>query len=406
MTLQDRHILLGITGGIAAYKAPLLIRRLLECGAKVRVVRTATAEQFVTDTTLSVLSQHPVSADLFAPTDEFPVLHVGLAEWADLFLVAPATAHTLGKMAHGLADDLLTCVYLATQAPTMVAPAMEEHMLQHPQVVANCQRLRQQGVGWIEPATGPLASGASGKGRMADIEQIIADVESNLASQADSNSTQDLQGRRLLVTAGPTLEDLDPVRFIGNRSTGKMGYAIAEQARRRGASVHLVSGPTQLPVPDGVEFVGVRSALDMLQACESAFEGVDAAIMAAAVADFRPATSSQTKMKRDAGIKPIELVENPDIAATLGARKGKRVLIAFAMETGQGVDEARGKLKKKSADLVVLNNLQQEGAGFAVDTNIVSFVDSKREATLPLLEKHEVADRILDEVTDLLQRVL
>lgn len=279
-------------------------------------------------------------------------------------------------------------------------------MLQHPQVVANCQRLRQQGVGWIEPATGPLASGASGKGRMADIEQIIADVESNLASQADSNSTQDLQGRRLLVTAGPTLEDLDPVRFIGNRSTGKMGYAIAEQARRRGASVHLVSGPTQLPVPDGVEFVRVRSALDMLQACESAFEGVDAAIMAAAVADFRPATSSQAKMKRDAGIKPIELVENPDIAATLGARKGKRVLIAFAMETGQGVDEARGKLKKKSADLVVLNNLQQEGAGFAVDTNIVSFVDSKREQTLPLLEKHEVADRILDEVADLLQRVL
>ena len=397
MTLEGRRILLAVTGGIAAYKTPLLIRELLARGAQVRVVRTAHAEQFVTDTTLAVLSQNPVSADLFASTHEFPVLHVGLAQWADLFLVAPATANTLGKMAHGLADDLLTCIYLATQAPTMVAAAMEEHMLNHPQVMANCVRLRQDGVGWIDPETGPLASGASGKGRMASIEAIISAVEQRLAAGRNLQD-DDFDGRRLLITAGPTFEDLDPVRFIGNRSSGKMGYAIATRARERGASVVMVSGPTHLQTPPGVDVVSVRSALDMLQACQDHFDGCDAAIMAAAVADYRPVSVSDTKLKREAGLDSIALVENPDISAILGTQKGSRLLVAFAMETGQGLDQARKKLEKKNADFVVLNDLQQAGAGFAVDTNVVTFVDATSEQTFPKMDKLDVGDRILDEV--------
>ncbi|MBT6145200.1 MAG: bifunctional phosphopantothenoylcysteine decarboxylase/phosphopantothenate--cysteine ligase CoaBC, partial [Gemmatimonadetes bacterium] len=350
-----------------------------------------------TDTTLSVLSQHPVSADLFAPSDEFPVLHVGLAEWADLLLIAPATAHTLGRMANGLADDLLTCIYLATTAPILVAPAMEEHMLQHPQVVANSQRLKEQGLGWIEPGTGPLASGASGKGRMADIEDIVAATSACLAGKGD------LLGRRLLVTAGPTLEDVDPVRYVGNRSSGKMGYAIAIRARQRGAQVCLVSGPTNLAAPAGVERVDVRSALQMLAACQDAFATADAAIMAAAVADYRPAQASETKIKRGTGTLSIELVENPDIAATLGQEKGDRILVAFALETGHGIEQARKKLEKKHADFVVLNDLADEGAGFEVDTNVVTIVDAEHECSLPRMDKLDVADRILDEVARRLQ---
>ncbi len=402
MTLEGRKILLGITGGIAAYKIPLLIRELVARGSQVRVVRTATAERFVTDTTLSVLSRHPVSSDLFSQADElqadesqaneFPVLHVGLAEWADLFLIAPATANTLGKLANGLADDLLSCIYLSTQAPTLVAAAMEEHMLNHPRVVANCQRLRTDGVGWIEPATGLLASGASGKGRMAEIQDIVDAVHQRLSSTAD------LQGMRILVTAGPTLEDLDPVRFIGNRSSGKMGYAVARQAQRRGASVVLVSGPTQLAAPSGVEIIHVRSALEMLEACKGHFPSADAAIMAAAVADYRPTSRSETKLKRDQGIDTISLVENPDISATLGATKGSRVLVAFAMETGQGLEQARKKLIAKNADFVVLNDLNEEGAGFAVDTNVVTLVDTDTDQKLLRMDKHDVGDRILDEV--------
>lgn len=392
MSLEGRRVLLGITGGIAAYKTPLLVRRLLEAGADVRVVRTASAEHFVTDTTLGVLSQHPVATDLFAPTDEFPVLHVGLAQWADLFLVAPATANCLAKMAHGLADDLLTCIHLATTAPILLAPAMEEHMLLHPQVMANARRLQEQGIGWIDPATGPLASGASGKGRMAEIEDILAAVEDRLAQGGD------LAGRRVLVTAGPTLEDVDPVRFIGNRSSGKMGYAIAARARQRGAQVTLVSGPTSLPTPEGVERVDVRSALQMLQACQEAVDSADAAIMAAAVADYRPRNPSEEKLKRGDGGMSIELVANPDIAATLGQDKGQRILVAFALETTRGIEQARRKLVKKNADFVVLNDLGDEGAGFEVDTNVVTLVDEAGERKFPQMAKDQVADVILDEV--------
>lgn len=393
MSLQGRHILLGVTGGIAAYKAPLVLRLLQEQGAEVRVVRTRSASEFVTDTTLAVLSGHPVHGDLFAATSEFPVLHVGLAKWADLFLVAPATANFVGKLAGGIADDLPTTIYLAMPAPTLLAPAMEEEMLNSPRVQANLQAL--PGVTRIEPDTGYLASGASGKGRMASPERIVAAVIEALSA----TNTGDLHGRHILVTAGPTVEDLDPVRFISNRSSGKMGYAIARRARARGATVHLVSGPTQLPVPEGVQVTSVRSTGQMYAAVTEAFASADAAIMAAAVADYRAREVAEHKLKRSGDAVSIELVENPDIAATLGAQKQDRVVVAFAMETEDGVSRARDKRARKNADFIVLNNLTDAGAGFGTDTNLVTLIDAAGDETqLPLLSKDAVADRVLDAV--------
>jgi len=393
MSLQGRRILLGVTGGIAAYKAPLVLRLLQEQGAQVRVVRTRSASEFVTDTTLAVLSGYPVHGDLFAATSEFPVLHVGLAKWADLFLVAPATANFVGKLAGGIADDLPTTIFLATPAPTLLAPAMEEEMLNSPRVRANLQAL--PGITNIEPDTGYLASGASGKGRMASPERIVAAVIDALST----TGTGDLHGRHILVTAGPTVEDLDPVRFISNRSSGKMGYAIARRARARGATVHLVTGPTQLPMPDGVQVTSVRSTGQMYDAATEAFESADAAIMAAAVSDYRAREVAEHKLKRSGDALSIELVENPDIAAALGAQKQDRVLVAFAMETEDGPSRARDKRARKNADFIVLNNLTDAGAGFGTDTNLVTLIDAAGDETrLPLLSKDAVADRVLDAV--------
>ncbi len=399
MRLEGRRVLLGVSGGIAAYKAPLVLRLLQEEGAEVRVVRTASAARFVTDPTLSVLSGHPVHGDLFAADEEFPVLHVGLAGWAELLLVAPATANLLGKMAAGIADDLLTTICLATPAPVLLAPAMEEEMLEHPRVQANAASLRAAGAGWIEPESGYLASGASGRGRMASPEVILEAAVDRLTGACGG----DLEGLRILVTAGPTVEDLDPVRFLSNRSSGKMGFALARRARQRGAEVHLVTGPVELSPPEGVRTTFVRSAAEMLQACDEAFEAVDAAFMAAAVSDYRPRHISAEKLKRAGGQLGLELVENPDIAATLGARKGGRVLVAFAMETEDGEFRAREKGRRKQADLVVLNDLRVPGAGFAGDTNVVTVLDGEGTAErLPRLSKLEVADRLLDRVRDLL----
>ena len=401
MRLSGRRVLLGVSGGIAAYKAPLVLRLLQEEGAEVRVVRTESAARFVTDPTLSALSGHAVHGDLFAADEEFPVLHVGLARWAELLLVAPATANLLGKMAAGIADDLLTTVCLATPAPVLLAPAMEEEMLEHPRVQANAARLRADGVGWIEPGSGYLASGATGRGRMASPERILEAAVERLTG----GSGGDLGGLRILVTAGPTVEDLDPVRFLSNRSSGKMGFALARRAHQRGAQVHLVSGPTGRPPPDGVRTTFVRSAVDMLRTCEEAFDAADAALMAAAVSDYRPRTVSEEKLKRAGAELRLELVENPDIAARLGARKGDRVLVAFAMETGGGEDRAREKGEGKQADLVVLNDLRVPGAGFAGDTNVVTFLAAEGPVErLPRLSKLEVADRLLDRVRDLLRQ--
>ncbi len=405
MRLKGRRILLGVTGGIAAYKSPLVVRLLQEEGAQVRIVRTRSAAQFVTDTTLSVLSGRLVHADLFAPTDEFPVLHVGLARWAELFLVAPATANLIGKLAAGIADDLPTTIYLATSAPALLAPAMEEEMLGSTRVQASIDTLRAAGVAWVEPETGYLASGVSGKGRMAAPEVIVDAAVDRLAEVGGNVSDFDLTGRHVVVTAGPTVEDLDPVRFLTNRSSGKMGYAIAHRARDRGATVHLVTGPTNLSPPAGVQVTAVRSAGDMQTATAMAFEEADAAILSAAVSDYRPRAVAAQKLKRSGDTLTIELVENPDIAAALGAGKGNRVVVAFAMETEDGPARARDKLKRKNADLIVLNILTEPGAGFGTDTNVVTLIDdSDTETQLPMMSKLDVADRILDEVRDRLSR--
>jgi phosphopantothenoylcysteine decarboxylase / phosphopantothenate---cysteine ligase len=406
MRLSGRRVLLGITGGIAAYKAPLVLRLLQEEGADVRVVRTRSAAQFVTDTTLAVLSGHGVDSDLFAATDEFPVLHVGLARWAELFLVAPATANFMGKLAAGIADDLPTTVFLACPAPVLMAPAMEQEMLNADSVQASIDALGASGVRWVEPETGYLASGAAGKGRMAAPERILESVFGILDEGADRPPTgNDLLGRSIVVTAGPTVEDLDPVRFLTNRSSGKMGYAIARQAHARGAKVHLVSGPTNLPTPAGVQLTAVRSTLDMLAATTKAFATADAAIMAAAVSDYRAQSVAPQKLKRSGDTLSINLVENPDIAATLGADKGDRVVVAFAMETEDGPARARQKRARKNADLIVLNNLTDPGAGFGTETNLVTLIDESDEETqLPLMSKAQVADRILDAVAQRLRR--
>ena len=399
MVLQGRNILLGITGGIAAFKAPLILRELIRSGADVRVVMTQAGQQFVTPTTLEVLSKHPVRIDMFARADEFPVLHVGLAQWADLVLIAPATANIIGKIAAGLGDDLLSTLMLSFPGPVVVAPAMEENMLLNPFVQRNIKCLRERGVLWVEPEVGELASGAMGRGRLAEPDAIIEAVVGHFAQQGD------LKGLRLLVTAGPTVEDIDPVRFIANRSTGKMGYALARRARERGARVCLVSGPAALPPPAGVELIQVRSTLQMQAAVEERFDEVDGAILAAAVSDYRVPEVALEKIKRGEGARVLELVENPDIAAGLGQRKEGQVLVGFAVETGEteaGVERAREKLRRKNLDLIALNNLRDEGAGFAVDTNVVTLIDASGQVQeLGKMSKLEVADRILDRVAQL-----
>jgi len=389
MSLHQRKILLGVTGGIAAYKAPELVRQLGALGADVRVVLTRGAGEFVAEKTLEVLSRHPVYTDLFDRDGEFPVLHVGLAEWAEAILVAPATAHFLGRVAGGLADDLLTAVMMSATAPAFLAPAMEENMLASGAVAANLQTLAARGYQLIEPETGPLASGASGRGRMPEPVALAAAVAAHFSG--------DLAALKLLVSAGPTVEDIDPVRFISNRSSGKMGYAIAQRAAERGAAVQLVSGPTALVPPAGVALREVRSTLDMQRAVAALFDGVDAAILAAAPADYRVAQIAEHKIKRSGDALAIDLVENPDIAADLGARKQGRTLVIFAMETEKGLQRAREKLARKGGDLVVLNMLRDEGAGFGVDTNRVTFIDTAGgEEVLPLMSKLTLADRILD----------
>ncbi|MSR82935.1 MAG: bifunctional phosphopantothenoylcysteine decarboxylase/phosphopantothenate--cysteine ligase CoaBC [Candidatus Latescibacteria bacterium] len=392
MKLQGRRVLLGISGGIAAYKTPELLRALIKEGAEVRVVMTAAAKRFVTPYTLEVLSRHPVHMDMFAAVAEFPVLHVGLAQWAELVVLAPATAHLLARLACGLADDLLTTLMLGCTAPVLAAPSMEEHMLDHPFTQEHLRRLEGLGYQWAEPATGELASGAFGRGRMAEPEEIAGQVVRHFSAAGD------LQGVKVLVTAGPTVEDLDPVRFITNRSSGKMGYALAAQARKRGAEVWLVSGPTALEPPAGVAFKAVRSTLEMQEVLEALFPQMHAAILAAAVADYRPAQVAPQKIKRGTGKMVIELVENPDISARLGhSKQPHQVLIGFAMETEDGVARAKDKLKRKNCDLVVLNNLREEGAGFGVDTNIVTLVDNQGgQEQWPKMSKHQVADRLLD----------
>lgn len=395
MNLEGKHIILGISGGIAAYKSAVLLRLLVKAGADVQVILTPNAKEFITPVTLSTLSGNPVISEFFtANTGEWHS-HVKLGIWADAMIVAPATACTLAKMAHGVADNMLVTTYLSARCPVFVAPAMDFDMMAHPTTARSLAQLCADGVHVIEPATGELASHLVGRGRMEEPENIIAAVDAFFGAACS------LAGRRVLVTAGPTVERIDPVRFISNFSTGKMGYAIAAEAARRGAVVTLVSGPTALPVPAGVRRVDVESAAQMLAAATEAFADADIAVMAAAVADYTPAEPRTSKIKREhEEVESIALVKNPDIARTLGAAKrAGQLLVGFALETDSGEVNAHEKLSRKNLDMIVLNSLADAGAGFGTDTNKVSvfYADSSRsDRVFDLKSKADVAADILD----------
>ncbi|HJL16224.1 MAG TPA: bifunctional phosphopantothenoylcysteine decarboxylase/phosphopantothenate--cysteine ligase CoaBC [Sandaracinaceae bacterium LLY-WYZ-13_1] len=382
-------VLVGVSGGIAAYKAVTLVRELTRRGHELRVVLSPTATRFVGPVTFTGIAGRPPVVDLWDPSYAGEV-HVELAAWADVAVVAPATANLLARAVHGLADDALSATLLCFDRPVVFAPAMHDRMWRHPATARNLARLRADGARFVGPVSGPLASGDVGMGRMSEPDAIADAVEAALGPG-------DLSGRRLLVSAGGTQEDLDPVRYLGNRSSGKMGYAIAERAARRGAEVVLVSAPTALDVPPGVERVDVRSAREMEAAIEARRADVDTIVMAAAVADYRPADAATDKLKKGDGPMVVELARNPDILAGLGAwRRGARpMLVGFAVETRDLVAAARGKLERKKVDLVVANDA---GASFGKDTNRVVLVDADGDEALPELSKAEVADRILDRV--------
>ncbi|MBQ1951397.1 MAG: bifunctional phosphopantothenoylcysteine decarboxylase/phosphopantothenate--cysteine ligase CoaBC [Alistipes sp.] len=395
--LEGRHILLGITGSIAAYKAAALCRLLKREGAEVQVVMTALAKQFITPLTMATLSRRPILVEFFDPENGQWNSHVSLGEWADLMLIAPATANTLAKMTAGVADNLLLTTYLSARCPVMVAPAMDLDMYAHYTTQRNLKELAEHGVGIIEPGSGELASGLEGKGRMAEPEEIVEQLKQHFTEKKKS-----LAGKHFVVTAGATIEPIDPVRFLSNHSSGKMGYAIAEELARRGARVTLVSGRTALPVPQGVERVDVLSAEEMFEATTRAFQEADGAVMAAAVADYTPATVATEKLKKSDDDLSIPLKRTKDIAATLGREKGGKLLIGFAMETTNEEAHASEKLTKKNFDFIVLNSLRDEGAGFRGDTNKVTLIDRAGQESLPLMSKHEVAARIADKIETLL----
>jgi phosphopantothenoylcysteine decarboxylase/phosphopantothenate--cysteine ligase len=397
MDLQGRHILLGITGSIAAYKAVLVLRQLVHAGAQVTVVMTSSAQQFIAPLTFQVLSRRPVYTSLFDPSEE--IRHLTLAERVDMILIAPATANVIGKLANGIADDLLTTLAVASSSPMVIAPAMDGDMWTHPVLQRNLSVLDGLGVQVLSPEEGPLASGKEGIGRLASESRIVEAVITRLRKR------EDLKGETVLVTAGPTREPIDPVRYITNRSSGKMGYALARAAQGRGARVLLISGPTHLPAPAKVERISVQSAAEMREAVLRCFPDATVLIMAAAVSDYRPVQRSEQKLKKGREPLFLELEPTADILSEVRSRRGQQILIGFAAETEQVVSRARSKLERKGLDLIVANDVTQEGAGFDLDTNVVTFIDANGDATaLPKLSKAEVAERILDRIKELKSR--
>ena len=393
--LRDKRIVLGVTGGIAAYKACDLVSRLKKAGAQVRVVLTEHACRFVPPLTFETLSGEAACTDTFAPRRELE--HIALAKWADAFVIAPATANCLAKLANGIADDLLSTTALAMTAPMLIAPAMNANMWRHSATQANLALLKQRGAAFVGPGTGHLACGDDDVGRMSEPAEILEALDALLTPVR-----QDFTGVRVLVTAGPTVERIDPVRFITNRSSGKMGYAIAEAARDRGAQVALVSGPVSLAAPAGLERVSVESSAQLCAAVLERAEWADVVIQAAAPADFRPAQMAEHKIKKTGGGMTLILENTTDIAAELGRRKhAGQVLVAFAAETDHMIDNARGKLDRKNEDLVVANDVSRADAGFGVDTNAVTLVTRDGQDELPLMAKRQVADAILDRVAAL-----
>ena len=398
LPLEGRRILLGITGSIAAYKAAVLCRLLKCAGAEVRVVMTPLAKQFITPLTMATLSKNPILVEFFDPENGAWNSHVALGEWADCYLIAPATANTLAKMAAGVADNLLLTTYLSARCPVVVAPAMDLDMYAHEATQQNLRTLRSRGVEIIEPAEGELASGLRGKGRMSEPEQITAFVAELLDEKKKS-----LAGKRMIVTAGATIEAIDPVRFISNHSSGKMGYAIAGELAARGAEVTLITGRTALSTPRGVRRVDVLSAAEMYAEAVRAYAEADGGVMCAAVADYTPAEVAQTKIRKHDGEMTLTLRRTQDIAAELGRQKGDRLLVGFALETDDEEAHAEEKLRRKNFDFIVLNSLRDAGAGFRGDTNKVTFIDRAGHEELPLLSKREVARRIADKIETFLK---
>ena len=442
--LSGKHIVLGITGSIAAYKSCLIIRALVKRGAEVQVVITPAGKEFITPITLSALSRHPVISDFFSQRDGTWHSHVDLGLWADAMLIAPCTASSLGKMAHGVADNMLVTTYLSMKAPVFIAPAMDLDMYQHPSTQANINTLKGYGNRFVEPTSGFLASGLEGKGRMQEPDLIVEELERFFANplkdttqegaQGQEETTQKdtldqeettqkgaqdqekmtqeaaqkekmlpLAGKRILITAGPTYERIDPVRFIGNFSSGKMGFSIAEECRRRGAEVTLVAGPTALQCDAAIRRVNVESAQEMYEACLPVFDTADAAILSAAVADFTPEQKAESKIKREADDLVLRLRPTHDIAKTLGQRKrpGQR-LVCFALETNDEEANARGKLERKNADFVVLNSTRIPGTTFNADDNQIAVVTREGVRSYPKKSKQEVASDIIDVLQGLL----
>ena len=394
MELTGKHIVLGVTGGIAAYKSAEVVSRLRHLGADVHVIMTRNATEFVTPLTFRTLAANPVVTDTFAEPEEWNVEHVALAKLADIFVIAPATANILAKMANGIADDMLSTTVLATKAPVLVAPAMNTGMWTAKATQQNVSVLKNRGVLFAGPESGMLACGDEGKGRMSEPADIVRKIQEILGR------TEDLAGKKLLVTAGSTRERLDPVRFLTNDSSGKMGFAIAEAARDRGAEVTLVKGNTTAPVPGGVRIIEIESARDLLDVMKKEAPKQDIVIQAAAVADYRPAACSKTKIKKKDG-EPmvIRLTENPDIAKTIGAKKkASQVFVGFAAETDHVAAHAQEKLIKKNLDMIVANDVTKPGAGFNTDTNIVTLITKEGSEALPIMSKREVADAILDRI--------
>jgi len=403
--VKGKHILLGVSGGIAAYKCAMLVRELVKAGAEVQVVMTRSATQFITPLTLSTLSRRPVLIEMFPPSPELPTeqwtKHIDLALWADVMLIAPASANTLAKIAHGLADNFLTTLVLALRCPLMVAPSMDVDMYQHEQTQRNIETLKEFGCHVIDPDRGELASGLEGPGRLPEPAALFTALENML-----ERVHQDLRGKKVLVTAGPTQEPIDPVRYLGNRSSGKMGFAIANAAAQRGADVTLISGPVKLRTPRNTRRVDVQTAREMEREVLNAFPQTDLVIMAAAVADFAPVQIAETKIKRDtSGSAPLAIMveRNPDILQRAGEKKERQILVGFALETDNGIANAKRKLVSKHLDAIVLNNPKEEGAGFGTDTNVVTFISADGTVQqLPKMSKFDVANEILNRVAPLL----
>ncbi|MBU8753000.1 bifunctional phosphopantothenoylcysteine decarboxylase/phosphopantothenate--cysteine ligase CoaBC [Priestia megaterium] len=400
--MKGKRILLCVSGGIAVYKAAALTSKLVQAGAEVKVMMTASACEFVTPLTFQALSRNPVYTDTFDEKDPSVIAHIDLADWPDLILVAPATANMIGKIANGLADDMISTTLLAATAPVWIAPAMNVHMYDHPAVKKNMSTLSSFGYSFVEPGEGYLACGYVGKGRLEEPETIVSLISSYFSKVSDTQKI--LEGINVLVTAGPTVERIDPVRFFTNRSTGKMGYALAEQAAKLGASVTLVTGPTNLEYPKGVQVVQIESAQQMLEAVMQRYHEADVVIKSAAVADYRPKHVFDQKMKKQPGEAVLELERTTDILRTLGERKEHQLLVGFAAETEQVGEYAQKKLASKNLDMIVANNVTTEGAGFGTDTNIVTLYKRSGESKeLPILSKHVVATEVLKEVKEMLE---